>query len=142
MMVLENGNLVVQLEGFTDISTILQGGVYALCHRGVVVYVGKSKVMLGRIYTHRVAWGKKSTAKVGLKPQKGILFDSVWIRPCSLTEIDAIESAMINLYKPRYNDKLRNGLPVDIQHLIQGLVSTRMSNPGAPKLEGTIRRRV
>lgn len=133
---------MVSLEGFTDVSTILQGGVYALVHRGVVVYVGKSKVMLGRVYTHRVAWGKKSKAQIGLKPQKGILFDAVWIRPCALTDIDAIESAMINLYKPRYNDKLRNGLPVDISALIQGLVGVQVSAPRALKPEGTIRRRV
>lgn len=132
----------MQLEGFTDVSTILQGGVYALVHRGIVVYVGKSKVMLGRVYTHRVAWGKKNNAKVGLKPQKGILFDAVWIRPCPLTDIDAIESAMINLYKPRYNDKLRNGLPVDISALIQGLVSAQALAPQPLKPEGTIRRRV
>lgn len=132
----------MQLEGFTNVSTILQGGVYALVHRGVVVYVGKSKVMLGRVYTHRVAWGKKSKAQVGLKPQKGILFDAVWIRPCPLTEIDAIESAMINLYKPRYNSLLRNGLPVDISALVSGLVASRVSSPGALKPEGTIRRRV
>lgn len=132
----------MQLEGFTDVSTILQGGVYALVHRGVVVYVGKSKVMLGRVYTHRVAWGKKSKASIGLKPQKGILFDAVWIRPCPLIDIDAIESAMINLYKPRYNDRLRNGLPVDISALIQSLVGVQMSSPRPLNPEGTIRRRV
>lgn len=142
MMVLENGNPRVQLEGFIDVSQILQGGVYALVHRGIVVYVGKSKVMLGRVYTHRVAWGKKSKAQVGLKPQKGILFDSIWIRPCPLTEIDAIESAMINLYKPRYNDRLRNGLPVDISALVSALVATQVFAPQPPKQESTIRRRV
>lgn len=132
----------MQLEGFTDVSTILQGGVYALVHRGIVVYVGKSKVMLGRVYTHRVAWGKKSKASVGLKPQKGILFDAVWIRPCPLIEIDMIESAMINLYKPRYNSMLRNGLPVDISSLISGLIASQSSAPRPLNPEGTIRRRV
>lgn len=132
----------MQLEGFTDVSQILQGGVYALVHRGVVVYVGKSKVMLGRVYTHRVAWGKKSKSAIGLKPQKGILFDAIWVHPCPLVEVDLLESAMINLYKPRYNSALRNGLPVDISALIQGLVSTQVFSPGALKPEGTIRRRV
>lgn len=132
----------MQLEGFTDVSTILQGGVYALVHRGIVVYVGKSKVMLGRICRHRETWGKKSTKAVGLKPLKGILFDSVWIRPCTLDQIDTIESTMINLYKPRYNDRLRNGLPVDISALISGLVSAQALAPRPLKPEGTIRRRV
>lgn len=132
----------MELEGFIDVSRILQGGVYALVHRGVVVYVGKSKVMLGRVYSHRVAWGKKSQKAQGLKPIKGILFDAVWIRPCALDQIDELEFAMINLYKPRYNSLLRNGLPVDISTLIAGLVQGRVSAPGALKPEGTIRRRV
>jgi excinuclease UvrABC nuclease subunit len=132
----------VQLEGFIDASAMLQGGVYALVHRGVVVYVGKSKVMLGRVYTHRVAWGKKSKSAVGLKPQKGILFDAIWVRPCPLTDIDELESAMINLYKPRYNSMLRNGLPVDISALISALVSTHTPAPRPLKPEGTILRRV
>lgn len=141
-MVIDNWNSAVELEGFLDVSRILQGGVYALVHREVVVYVGKSKVMLGRVYSHRVAWGKKSTKAIGLKPTKGILFDAVWIRPCALDQIDELESAMINLYKPRYNSLLRNGLPVDISALIAGLVQGRVSSPGALKPEGTIRRRV
>lgn len=132
----------MELEGFTDVSKMLQGGVYALVHRDVVVYVGKSKVMLGRVYTHRVAWGKKSKAAVGLKPQRGILFDAIWVRPCALASIDELESAMINLYKPRYNDKLRNGLPVDISALISGLVAQHVSAPRPLKPEGTILRRV
>lgn len=132
----------MELEGFIDASAMLQGGVYALVHRGIVVYVGKSKVMLGRVYTHRVAWGKKSKAAVGLIPQKGILFDAIWVRPCPLADIDQLESAMINLYKPRYNSLLRNGLPVDISALISGLVAKQSLSPGALKPEGTIRRRV
>lgn len=130
------------LEGFVDASAMLRGGVYALVHRGVVVYVGKSKVMLGRVYTHRVAWGKKSKTSVGLKPQKGILFDAIWVRPCTSDLIDELESSMINLYKPRYNSLLRNGLPVDIRNLVAGLVASGRSLPPPPKLEGTIRRRV
>lgn len=132
----------MQLEGFIDASALLQGGVYALVHRGIVVYVGKSKVMLGRVYSHRVQWGKKSTKAVGLKPIKGILFDSVWVRPCPLDSIDELESAMINLYKPRYNHHLRNGLPVDIANLVSALVATQSSAPRPLKPEGAIRRRV
>lgn len=132
----------MQLEGFIDASAMLQGGVYALVHRGVVVYVGKSKVMLGRVYSHRVAWGKKQS-KVGLKPAKGILFDAIWVRPCPLTDIDDLEYAMINLYKPRYNSLLRNALPVDITNLVATMLGTSLvPSPPTPKLETTIRRRV
>lgn len=131
----------VKLEGFVDVSEVLQSGVYALVHRGIVVYVGKSKVMLGRLYTHRVTWGKKSQKAVGLKPIKGILFDAVWIRPCPLDTIDDLEYRMINLYKPRYNSMLRNALPVDISNLITSMLGTAITQP-ITKPEGAIRRRV
>ncbi len=132
----------MELEGFVDASAMLQGGVYALVHRGVVVYIGKSKVMLGRVYTHRSAWGRKSQKAVGLKPIKGILFDAVWVRPCSSAEIDDLEYAMINLYKPRYNSLLRNALPVDISNLIALMLGTAVNPAPRPSSEGTIRRRV
>jgi excinuclease UvrABC nuclease subunit len=132
----------MQLEGFTEVSAMLSGGVYALVHKGNVVYVGKAKVMLGRVYTHRVAWGKKSTKSVGLKPQKGILFDAIWVRPCPSAEIDELEYRMINLYKPRYNSALRNGLPVplDLQNLIASIVT--QPSPLGPQTGASIRRRV
>lgn len=133
----------MELEGFADVSAMLSGGVYALVHRGVVVYVGKSKVMLGRIYSHRVAWGRKSRKAIGLKPIKGILFDSVWVRPCPSAEIDDLEYAMINRYKPRYNSMLRNALPVDISSLIASMLGTVVGPAPRPlNSEGTIRRRL
>ncbi len=132
----------MQLEGFVDASAMLSGGVYALVHRENVVYVGKAKVMLGRVYTHRVAWGKKSTKAVGLKPTKGILFDAIWVRPCPSAEVDDLEYAMINLYKPRYNSALRNGLPVplDLASLIADMCIVTL--PPGPQLGTSIRRRV
>lgn len=132
----------MELQGFVDASAMLSGGVYALVHHENVVYVGKAKVMLGRVYTHRVAWGKKSTKAVGLKPTKGILFDAIWVRPCPLAEIDDLEYAMINLYKPRYNSALRNGLPVplDLTNLLADLV-IQTSAPH-PQTGASIRRRV
>ena len=131
----------MQLEGFVDASAMLQSGVYALVHRGNVVYVGKAKLMLGRVYSHRVAWGKKSRERQGLKPLKGILFDSIWVRPCLLATIDELEYAMINLYKPRYNSALRNGLPVpiDLADMIRDICGH--SPAPAPKPEGTVSRR-
>jgi hypothetical protein len=133
----------VQLEGFIDASAMLQGGVYALCHRGIVVYVGKSKVMLGRVYTHRTAWGRKSQKAIGLKPTKGILFDSVFIRPCPSADIDDLEYRMINLYKPRYNSLLRNALPPDISSLVASMLGTVVKPAPRPlNSQGNIRRRV
>src|SRR5438270_14040848 len=99
----------MQIEGFTDVSQVLRSGVYILLHRGVVIYIGKSKTMLNRIYTHRSMWGAKARGKVpSWMPVKGILFDEVFIRPCALDVIDQLELEMINLYKPKFNTRLKS----------------------------------
>jgi len=75
------------VDGFVEISAVLRAGVYLLMHHERVVYVGKAKVMLGRLYKHRVAWGsKKRTPITGAIPAKGMLFDRVLIRPCGSHE--------------------------------------------------------
>ena len=105
----------MQLDGFLDVSSLLRCGVYALCRRGVVIYVGKSKSLYARIYTHRnlTSRGKGKSVPAWM-PQslKGIVFDEVFIRPCSLEVLDALEREMINLYKPKYNMSLKNNLAV------------------------------
>lgn len=113
----------MQLDGFTDISDSLRCGVYALAAKGVVIYVGKSKKMLGRINSHRSAWADKRRGKaeswiadrLGIP---GLLFDQVWVRPCRPDQLDALEEAMINLYKPRYNVQLKTSQKVKIEHTI------------------------
>lgn len=131
----------MEVEGFIDVSAILRSGVYALVHRGVVVYVGKSKVMLGRLYAHRTAWGSKSKKRVGYKPISGILFDEVWIKPCATDEIDSLEYEMINRYKPRYNAQLKNGLPAAALDLAQLLAPLLGERPPAPDPQIVTRRR-
>jgi excinuclease UvrABC nuclease subunit len=96
----------VEIEGFTSAGQILRSGVYILVHRGVIVYIGKSKSMLGRIYAHRSMWGTKAKRRVDYLP-KGILFDDVFIRPCPVDLLDELEFEMINIYKPRLNIKLK-----------------------------------
>lgn len=95
----------MELSGFIGVSDVLRSGVYALVHKGVVIYVGKSKTMLARIYTHRAQWGKKSMPWL---PVKGILFDEVFVRPCAPAVIDELEYDMINLYKPKHNIQLKH----------------------------------
>lgn len=95
----------MELSGFIGVSGVLKSGVYALVHLGRVVYIGKSKTMLARIYTHRAQWGRKAMPWL---PVKGILFDEVFIRPCPLDRIDSLEYDMINLYKPKYNVQLKH----------------------------------
>lgn len=102
------------LEGFENATTILRSGIYILVKRGVVIYIGKSKNLYSRIYTHkhfanRAAKGQKIPAWL---PVKGMQFDEVHIRYVHVDQLDAEESAAINKYKPHYNTNLKNGLKV------------------------------
>ncbi len=119
----------MQLEGFIETSTILRSGVYALCHRGVVIYVGKSKSMIGRINTHRRAWIDKRKAKsegswianaLGIP---GLMFDEIHIRPVPLHILDVVEREMIDKFKPRYNVQLTSDqkIKAPINIVIAGL---------------------
>lgn len=92
------------LSGFVEVSEVLRSGVYALAYKGEVVYVGKSKCMLTRVETHRGLFRRKAPSWM---PVKGIQFDQVYVRPCPLAMLDALEVEMINLYKPRLNERLK-----------------------------------
>jgi excinuclease UvrABC nuclease subunit len=95
----------LEIEGFLAISESLRSGVYLLAHKGVIVYIGKSKTMLNRIYAHRSLWGKKKPEWLSIR---GILFDEVFIRPCPVDLLDELEFEMINLYKPKLNQRLKS----------------------------------
>lgn len=92
------------MEGFTDISAILRGGIYALSYRGQIVYIGKAdKNLLARIAAHR------SAAKRILPPWfpvQGIRFDQVHIRHVHPDRIDAELASLIIEHRPRYNIEL------------------------------------
>lgn len=104
---------MLRLDGFLEVSPLLQCGVYALAREGVVVYVGQSKKMLSRIAAHRSNWGRKSTPSWMPASCRGILFDQVFIRACRIEDLNALEAEMINLYKPRYNIKIKTPHPID-----------------------------
>lgn len=97
------------LEGFVDVSPMLKPGIYALLHQGVIVYIGQSKKPLSRIEAHRSLWGRtqRQGKTPGWLPIKAILFDEVHVLPCRIEDLDAVERAMIDLYKPKYNVKLK-----------------------------------
>lgn len=100
----------MQLADFFNASEILRSGVYILVHRGVVIYVGKSKCMLARIYTHRNVWASKRRGKAEVPwwlPIPGIHFDEIHVRPAALHLLDELEREMIELYKPKFNKKLK-----------------------------------
>ena len=102
------------LEGFENCSTLLRSGIYVLVKRGVVIYVGKSKTLYSRIYTHKhfANRGAKGKAIPSWLPVKGMQFDEVHIKYVHVDALDAEEAAAINKYKPHYNTNLKNGLKV------------------------------
>jgi len=104
------------LEGFTDATAMLRPGVYALLREGVVVYIGQSKQPLSRVYSHKSLWGRKRTP--GWLPIKGILFDEVHVLSCKVEDLDRLERALIDLYKPKYNVKLKAPTPVATEFTI------------------------
>lgn len=103
------------LDGFDEVSAILRSGVYALCAKGVVIYVGKSKAMIARINSHRRAWIDKKRGAAWLSETLGIpglLFDEIHIRPCPKHLLDEVEAEMIDKYKPRYNVQLKTSAKI------------------------------
>ena len=117
------------LDGFVNVSTVLMPGVYALVRNGVVVYVGQSKRPLARISAHKSNWGRKAMPAWMPASLRGVLFDEVHILPCLIEDLDRVEAAMIELYKPRYNIRIKSPAPVPITLLLQ---------PSAPKFERRI----
>lgn len=101
----------MELLGFVEVSEVLRCGVYALVHKGQVVYVGKSKTMLGRLYTHRQQWLAKRRKKEDQAwwiRTPGIDYDEVHVQPCHPDRLDGLERDMINRYKPRFNQLLKD----------------------------------
>lgn len=103
----------VQLDGFVEVSEVLRSGVYVLLAKGKVVYVGKSKAMLARLYTHRQNYISRRRGKTPewLTAVKGIFFDEIHIRHCPVDQLDALEREMIDRYRPIINKLL---VPEDV----------------------------
>ncbi len=115
------------LDGFVNVSTILLPGVYALVRGGVVVYVGQSKRPLSRIAAHKSNWGRKALPAWMPASLRGVLFDEVHVLPCRVEDLDRVEAAIIELYKPRYNIRIKTPGPVEITPLL--------SRPATPQFE-------
>lgn len=88
------------LDGFTDVTGLLRSGVYALLWRGTVVYVGQSKRLLERLYTHRQATARKLPSWHSVRR---VQFDEMQFCPCAPDRLDELEREMINRYRPRHN---------------------------------------
>lgn len=125
-------------EGFIDISFILHCAVYALLQNGKVVYVGQTKQPLTRLYAHANARGKLEPWKAGYRTRKvGFKFDSMWVMPCLLRDLDRLEMEQIEKYQPKHNVRGKKpNPPLDLSLL---MASIRVNGPPA---EAPIRRRV
>ncbi len=140
-VVFENGKLTAMLEGFIEVSPILRPAVYALVREGVVVYVGQSKKPLARISAHKSNWGRKSVPAWMPASLRGVLFDQVFILPVRVEDLDQLEAAMIDLYKPRYNIKLKAPTPITTVPLnltINGTTIPLNHRPATPRFERRI----
>ncbi|MDE2022102.1 MAG: GIY-YIG nuclease family protein [Patescibacteria group bacterium] len=126
----------MQLSGFQDVTTLLRSGIYILVRRGVVIYVGKSKSLYSRIYTHKhfANRGAKGKPLPSWLPVKGIQFDEVHIRYCHIDDLDRLEAEMINLYKPHYNTNLKNALKARIPSTFS-IGGVQLSAPPRPQIE-------
>lgn len=134
----------MQLEGFRDVSALMRCGIYALCFHGEVVYIGKSKNLYSRIYTHRSLYNAKIKGRGTPRwiPVNGIRFDEVHIIPCSPDRMDALEYEMINKYRPRLNKRLisRSPLPLpdNLTFIIRGTKIVINPTEAMPPLTETI----
>jgi hypothetical protein len=128
---------MAMLEGFMDVTPILRCGVYALVREGVVVYVGQSKKPLARIEAHRSLWGRKKAP--GWLPIKAILFDEVHVMPCRVEDLDRLERALIDLYKPKFNVKLKSPEPVATEFAIN-VAGCVIAMNAPPARSGFVRR--
>lgn len=126
------------LEGMIEVSAILRCGVYALVRKGAVVYVGQSKKMLSRIEAHRSNWGRKSVPAWMPASLRGVLFDEVHVLPCRIEDLDIMERKLIDLYKPRYNIKLKSPTPITAEFNIITPFGVLPINAPCPKFERRI----
>ena len=132
----------VSLEGFQEVSGLLRAGVYALAARGVVIYVGKSRSLYSRIYAHRHFANRAAKGRTipDWLPTKGLVFDQVFIRPCTLEALDSLEREMISLYKPRYNLSLKSRAPCTLPAFLD-IGGARVSLNSGPRPQTVVLRR-
>ena len=93
------------MEGFADLTCLLKPCVYALKHRGQVVYVGRSRKALSRLYTHANAENarRKGYATMHYYHKLGFRFDEIWVRECGVKDAEQVEKEMIHKYMPKHN---------------------------------------
>src|SRR5258705_247134 len=97
--------------GFMDVTKLMHCGVYALVRKGEVVYVGKSKQPLMRIFRHVSNRGKPLGQKLfggyssPAQDGKGIMFDTIWFLLCMLGQLYTMEVRFIKMFMQKHNVK-------------------------------------
>lgn len=90
-----------------DLTAYFGPGVYVLGDRDVVVYAGKAKRLITRLYTHRAVLERYR--RTGQKKDfltRVIPFTQAVGCPCREDELDKLERELIALYRPKYNTNL------------------------------------
>src|SRR5690348_17103385 len=88
-------------------------GVYFLCLRGEIVYVGQSINPMVRVQEHR------------RRKSRGFVFDKAFVVPCHRKHLDLVESAFIHLLQPAKNDSLR--APISLYVLAKARIPNELS---------------
>lgn len=88
------------LDQFIDLSAVLGSGVYALFFVGELVYIGKAKRLLARIYAHRNMLERK---RAGVRGVKAVPFSKVKVWPCKEIDLDRLEKELIERFQPKHN---------------------------------------
>jgi hypothetical protein len=136
----------MEQDGFVDISVILRCAVYALLKKGTVVYIGQSRTPYKRLNAHASFRGKSVPGKFVTQNfcywsrRIGYQFDEVWVRPCVIDEVDAVEREMIRKYRPKHNVRHNEGIPEELKAIVSEIISAMPRPPPRPALN--IRRRI
>ena len=129
-----------------DAGWLLRPCVYLLLWKESVVYVGQSRKVLSRLYTHAYA-ARGGKGPAWLKA-KAFRFDGIRIVPTAAEELMEVEARLIAEYRPRYNvqhnprqiQRIRTRPPkVPITLVIRGRQVT-LNSPEAPPAPRIVRR--
>lgn len=116
--------------GFVDVSALSRGVVYLLCWKGEVVYVGQSVKGYARIATHYSAKARK-IQKLGKKVIKGVVFDQVLVQAVALSDLDRIETELIEKFLPIYNVLKKPQVLIPLSEIMSSIPVEMMPPPVA-----------
>jgi excinuclease UvrABC nuclease subunit len=119
----------VEILEFMDVSVLGGPGVYMLLHGPRIVYVGKTKHLSSRLYTHYYAARRgKRRLPFGLNEPKRMHFNGVKILPLPIDQLDEVECSLIEKYRPHYNSNFKPS-PPELSHLFQRQLPPPKPNP-------------